>query len=78
MYGGGSKIKKALKSGTFSIGIISMLVFIYAGKALLVMYTYNSVAPRLISNWDRDTNNFRPLSYTEALMFTILANMLFT
>ena len=77
MHGGDSSIKKAIKTGKFSGTIIAVLVIIYALKAAVVMYTYNNIAPKLISNLGQTTDEFRPLSYSEALLFTILANVLF-
>ena len=77
MYGGGKKVKNTLVTGKLSMSIIVLLLGVYILKALVVQLSYNSVAPRLISNWGQDTSNFRQLTFQEALMFTILANFLF-
>jgi hypothetical protein len=77
MYGGGSRVKKAIKTGSLTASVVTMLLAVYAIKAAVVMYTYNSIAPKLIRNWGQDLSKFKPLSYTDALLFTILANFLF-
>ena len=77
MYGGGKKVKTALVTGTLSISMIALLVGVYLLKAIIVQITYNSVAPRLIANWGNQTSQFKPLTFQEALMFTLLANFLF-
>ena len=55
----------------FFIIIVAFLV-----KSFIVMYTYNFVAPRLISNMTGN-QNVKHLEFTEAMAFTLLANCLF-
>ena len=74
LAGGGSE---PFKKDSTEIFLIVLVVFII--KVFLVQYTYNAIAPQLISNIrDREITNFRRLSFLEAAMFLILANNLFT
>ena len=74
LAGGGSEF---FKKDPTEIFLIVLALFII--KVFLVQYSYNSIAPRLISNiQDKSIHNFKELSFLEAAMFLILANNLFT
>jgi len=65
------------KGETINIFFIMLTIFIL--KVFLVYYSYNKIAPKLISNFqDKPLKNFRPLTMIEASIFVILANNLFT
>ena len=81
MLGGGKEIKSMLKSEKVSpVAIVVMLIVLFLLRAMIVQFTYNSVAPKLIGNWssvsDKD-RKFEPLTFNEALLFTILISFLF-
>ena len=77
MLGGGKKIKSMVSSGgTMSLGVVVMLVFLFLLRALVVQWAYNKVAPKLISHWTSSPQEFRPLTFHEALLFTILVSFL--
>jgi len=62
-----------------TINIFSLMLTIFILKVFLVYYSYNNIAPKLISNYqDKQVENFRPLTFFEAAIFVILANNLFT
>ena len=81
MMGGGSKKIKSVLASTNSIqdklNIIIMLILLFIFKALVVQWSYNKVAPRLISNWGHPIEQFRPLTFEEALLFTLFITFLF-
>tara|TARA_B100000424_G_C22572026_1_gene322558 strand:+ start:256 stop:510 length:255 start_codon:yes stop_codon:yes gene_type:complete len=77
MLGGGKKIKSMVSSGgTMSLSVVVMLVFLFLLRALVVQWAYNKVAPKLISHWTSSPQEFRPLTFHEALLFTILVSFL--
>jgi hypothetical protein len=81
MVGGGKEIKSMLKSENIPpVGIIVMLVILFLLRALIVEFTYNKVAPKLIGNWSSVSSKdrkFEPLTFEEALLFTVLISFLF-
>ena len=77
MLGGGKKIKSIVSSGgSMSLSVVVMLVFLFLLRALVVQWAYNKVAPKLISHWTSSPQEFRPLTFHEALLFTILVSFL--
>ena len=68
---GGGSSPSALR-----VMLVVLIGFLF--KSLVVMLTYNSVGPKLTSNVSGDNSEFRKLSFTEAMAFTLLANSLFT
>ena len=77
MLGGGKKIKSMVSSsGSMSLSVVVMLVFLFLLRALVVQWAYNKVAPKLISHWTSSPQEFRPLTFHEALLFTILVSFL--
>ena len=75
-------INKILSGGNgenVNINIYALSLTIFIIKVFLVYYSYNKVAPKLISNsQDKPVENFRPLTMIEASIFVILANNLYT
>ena len=77
MLGGGKKIKSMVSNGgSMSLSVVVMLVFLFLLRALVVQWAYNKVAPKLISHWTSSPQEFRPLTFHEALLFTILISFL--
>ena len=77
MLGGGKKIKSMVASGgSMSLSVVVMLVFLFLLRALVVQWAYYKVAPKLISHWTSSPQEFRPLTFHEALLFTILVSFL--
>ena len=77
MLGGGKKIKSMVTSGgSMSLSVVVLLVFLFLLRALVVQWAYNKVAPKLISHWTSSPQEFRPLTFHEALLFTILVSFL--
>jgi hypothetical protein len=79
MLGGGKKIKSVLRgeSGINHMSIMVILILIYLLRALIVQWTYNKVAPTLINNMGHQTHEFKPLTFEESLLFTLLISFLF-
>ena len=79
MLGGGKELKSAVRGGlgTNKLSMMALLVLFFVLKVLVVQWSYNKVAPKLISNWGNSTQQFKPLTFEEALMFTLLITFLF-
>ena len=79
MLGGGKKIRSILsgQDGVSAVGVVVILVFLFLLRALVVQLAYNKIAPKIISQWNKTDNEYKPLSFQEALMFTILVSFLF-
>jgi len=79
MLGGGKKIKSVLRgqSDVNSSSIMLLLIVLFILRALVVQWAYNKVAPRLISNLGNPRQQFQPLTFEEALIFTLLVTFLF-
>jgi predicted transporter len=79
MLGGGKKIKSIFRgeSRVDSPTIILLLTLLFLLRALVVQWAYNKVAPRLISNLGNPRQQFQPLTFEEALIFTLLVTFLF-
>ena len=79
MLGGGKELKSAVRGGlgTNKFGVMIMVALFFVLKVLVVQWTYNKIAPKLISNWGNSTKQFIPLTFEEALMFTLLISFLF-
>ena len=81
MVGGGKEVKSLLKSEKVSpVALVVMLVILFLLRALIVEFAYNKVAPKLIGNWSSVSSKdrkFEPLTFNEALLFTILISFLF-
>ena len=70
-------LKSKLSSYTGSpISAFFIIIVAFLVKSFIVMYTYNFVAPRLISNMTGN-QNVKKLEFVEAMAFTLLANCLF-
>jgi hypothetical protein len=76
MMGGGKSM--ITDKNTSEIFLLLLLVFLI--KVFLVQYSYNTIAPKLIQNWNQDSkpSRFKQLTYLEAALFVILANNLFS
>ena len=79
MLGGGKELKSALRGGigTNKLSVTALLVLFFVLKVLVVQWSYNKIAPRLISQWKTDAPPFKPLTTEEALMFALLMSFLF-
>ena len=79
MLGGGKELKTAIRGGlgTNKLSMMAMLVLFFMLKVLVVQWAYNKVAPILIGHWKSDAPPFKPLTFDEALMFTLLVSFLF-
>jgi hypothetical protein len=79
MLGGGKELKSAVRGGlgTNKFGVMAMVALFFVLKVLVVQWSYNKIAPKLISNWGNSTKQFVPLTFEESLMFTLLISFLF-
>jgi len=79
MLGGGKKIKSVFRGqGDINqLTILLLLIILFILRALVVQWAYNKVAPRLISNLGNPRQQFQPLTFEEALIFTLLVTFLF-
>jgi len=79
MLGGGKKIKSVLRgqNDVNQVTILLLLTLLFVLRALVVQWTYNKVAPKLIYNWGHSVQQFQPLNFQDALMFTLLITFLF-
>jgi hypothetical protein len=79
MLGGGKKIKSVIRGegGVDTLSMSALLVLFFILKVLVVQWSYNKVAPKLISNMGNSTQQFKPLTFEESLLFTLLISFLF-
>ena len=79
MLGGGKELKSAVRGGigTNKLTMTALLVLFFVLKVLVVQWSYNKIAPKLISNMGNSTQQFKPLTFEEALLFTLLISFLF-
>lgn len=78
MLGGAKQLKDIVKSEKAgSATFLLSLVIFFVLRVLIVQWTYNTIAPRLIGNLNQDTRQFKPLTFNEALMFVLLISFLF-
>ena len=79
MMGGGKKVKALLngESGVNPLAVMAILIVLFLLRALVVQVAYNKIAPKIISQWNKTGNEYKPLSFEEALLFTILVSFLF-
>ena len=74
MMGGAKQLKKTVAATmvaspmTVVVGLMVMFVL----RALVVQYTYNAVMPKI-----RSETTVKPLTFTEALLFTLFVSFLF-
>ena len=78
MLGGGKQIKSVLRGdGNNKLPVMVLLVLFFALKVMVVQWSYNKVAPKLIRQWSSaDSRHFEPLTFEEALVFTLLITFL--
>jgi hypothetical protein len=72
---GGAAVAGSSMSG-WSLFFSLLLIFII--KVLLVMISYNMVAPTVLEKWGKNPQEFRPLSFVECIFIVILFNNLFS
>jgi len=78
MLGGGKKIKSALRGNEqLTIPSITVLILLFIVQVMVVQWSYNKIAPKLISNMGNSTQQFKPLTFEESLLFTLLISFLF-
>jgi hypothetical protein len=77
LLGGGNSV---LSNDKVSSELFLVLLLVFLIKVFLVQYSYNTIAPKLIQNWNHDSkpSQFKQLNYMEAALFVILANNLFS
>jgi hypothetical protein len=75
----GGSSKSFLPEGNFKKFLFVFVIFFI--KVYLVQFSYNLVAPKLISDFgnkvDNNQKQFEPMSFTQAIFLVILANNLF-
>ena len=71
-------IFKGNKIKVDSIQFFLMIVVIFFIKVILVQWSYNRIFPILRYNATGQTNNFRPLTFTQSIIVVILFNNLFS
>ncbi len=79
---GGGVISKdmALDNSGDILSIMLLALFVLLIKGILVMFSYNWIAPKLIFNFRNQykLEDFRPLTIWEAIIVVILFNNLFS
>tara|TARA_B100002051_G_C16571790_1_gene552983 strand:+ start:409 stop:657 length:249 start_codon:yes stop_codon:yes gene_type:complete len=76
LLGGGNSV---LSNDKVSSELFLVLLLVFLIKVFLVQYSYNTIAPKLIQNWNNHSSTqFKQLNYMEAALFVILANNLFS
>ena len=74
MMGGAKQLKKTVASTMVAspMTVILGLMVMFVLRALVVQYTYNAVMPKV-----RSDTRVKPLTFTDALLFTLLVSFLF-
>ena len=62
------------KNGGGPLALFIALLCVLLINALIVEFTYNKVAPHLISNAGGDVRNFVPLTFTQGLYLSLLGH----
>jgi hypothetical protein len=75
MVGGASVMPESSGNG-FMLFLITLCLFLI--KVLLVMISYNIVAPRILESYSVDMQRFRTITFVEAIFLVILFNNLFS
>ena len=71
MIGGAEKLLDSLSSEkVFKIMGLSLVVFLV--KSMIVQWSYNTIWPRLLENNSVSTRKFKPLTFVEAMVITLL------
>ena len=73
LVGGGSN-DLGLGLSTGSLFLYALLIL--ALRSVLVMLTYNMVAPKIIQNTKSEVGEFRPITFWESVLFVILISNL--
>ena len=74
MMGGAKQLKKTVASTMVAspMTVILGLMVMFVLRAIVVQYTYNAVMPKV-----RSDERVKPLTFTEALLFTLFVSFLF-
>ena len=72
----GGSTKKFMPEGN-SIQTFLFVFVIFFIKVYLVQFSYNYVAPKLITDFGNKDKQFESMSFTQAIFLVILANNLF-
>jgi len=76
MLGGGDEVKSVLGGIGGGIWVIPIIILFFSLKIFAIQWAYNKIAPRLISSWGNSTQQFKPLTFDEALTLTLLISFL--
>jgi len=68
---------KGNKMKVDSLQLFLMVFLVFFIKVFLVQWSYNRIFPILRYNATGQTNNFRPLTFTQSIIVVILFNNLF-
>jgi len=75
----GGSTKNFMPSGNMQTFLFVFVIFFI--KVYLVQFSYNYVAPKLMSDFgnklDKNQKQFEPMTFTQAIFLVILANNLF-
>ena len=74
MMGGAKQLKKTVTDRMVAspMTVILGLMVMFVLRAIVVQYTYNAVMPKV-----RSDERVKPLTFTEALLFTLFVSFLF-
>ena len=72
----GGSTKSFLPQGN-NLQTFLILLVVFFIKVYLVQFSYNFVAPKLISDFGNKESAFKELSFSQAIFLVILANNLF-
>lgn len=64
------------KTSTIASFVIVFFIILLV-KSFIIQMIYNTLGPKLIRNFGDDTFNFEQLTYSEAILMTILCTFLF-
>jgi hypothetical protein len=53
------------------------LILIFIIEIVVIRYCYNYIAPKMILNFGGDLKNYQPVGYYDAVVLSVLFNVLF-
>jgi len=77
MMGGGKKDISEIFTNDKALQIFLFSLLIFLIKSFIIQWSYNSIWPKLSYNSGNTTQDFKPLTFVEAMILTLLALNIF-
>jgi len=77
LSGGGKQDVSEFLSSDKALHVFGMALLIFLIKSFIVQWSYNTIWPKITINSGGSVEKFRPLTYVEAMVLTLLAINIF-